>query len=307
MESSAVQPSSQPAPPLFAPSVLVADVQTLSAPEMEGRRTGSAGNHRAQGFISERFKRIGLEPVNGAYEDKFSFTHHSIKGLLLPGRPYETVYPDATNLLGVLRGSTSPDSWLILSAHYDHLGVRDGELYPGADDNASGVAALLAAAAYFAAHRPRHSILFIAFDGEEEGLKGSQHLVEDPPIDLSRVTLLVNVDMVSRGDDGVIVASGTRGDDGLRALVLRAAADRNLTVQFGHDRPMYLAGRVESWTQSSDHGPFAAAGVRTLYFGVEDHADYHRPGDVAARIPQSFFAEAVSLVINSLREADFSG
>ena len=304
MRSTEVEGTSSPAALLADGASLMHDVQALAAPEMGGRLTGSPGNHRAQAYILERFKQSGLQPVHGSYEQRFSFVHHSIKGLVLPGRRFKTTYPDATNLVARLQGSSYPDSWLIVSAHFDHLGVRGGEVYPGADDNASGVAAMLASASYFAAHRPRHSVLFAAFDAEEEGLQGSRYFVAHPPLDLARVQLLVNLDMVSRGDDGVIVASGTRGDDRLRALVTGAAASRAIRVQFGHDRPMYLAGRVEDWTQSSDQGPFRAAGVRTIYFGVEDHADYHRPGDTVERIPVQFFAEAASLVIATLTAAD---
>jgi hypothetical protein len=304
MRSTAVAGTSARAPVLVHATTLIADVRALSAAAMEGRLTGSAGNHRAQAFILERFKTIGLQPVGGSYERKFSFVHHSVKGLLTPGRKYTTVYPDATNLAGMLAGSVHPDAWLIVSAHFDHLGVRRGELYPGADDNASGVAAMLAAASYFAAHPPRHSILFAAFDAEEQGLRGSRDFAAHPPINLANVQLLANLDMVSRGDQGFIVASGTRGDEGLRQLVTSAAASRRITVQFGHDRPLYLAGRIEDWTQSSDQGPFHDAGVRTIYFGVEDHADYHRPGDTADRIPLPFFTEAASLVIATLVEAD---
>ena len=304
MASSATTGSSAPVAPLVPPATLLSDVKLLSDPSMEGRLTGSPGNHRAQAMILERFKQIGLEPAGGSFEQKFSFTRHSIRGLLTPGKAYETEFPDATNLAGALRGSSQPDSWIIVGAHFDHLGVRDGELHPGADDNASGVAVLLASAAYFAAHRPAHSILFVAFDGEEQGLKGSSYFVEHPPIDLSRVSLVVNLDMVSRGDAGVIVASGTRGDIPLHDLVSGVAASHNLSVQFGHDRPWYLAGRVEDWSSSSDHGPFLAAGVRVLYYGVEDHDDYHSPTDTADRIPAPFFAEAASLVIDTVRAID---
>jgi Zn-dependent M28 family amino/carboxypeptidase len=304
MRSTQVEGTSSPVAPLADAVSLVNDVKALTGPGMDGRLTGSPGNHRAQAYILQRFKQIGLEPVHGSYEQKFSFVHHSIKGLVLPGRPFTTTYPDATNLVGALRGSSDPDSWLIISAHFDHLGVRGHELYPGADDNASGIAAMIAAATYLAAHPPRHSVLFAAFDAEEEGLRGSRHFVAHPPMDLARVQLLVNLDMVSRGDEGFIVASGTRGDDRLRALVTGAAATRAIRVQFGHDRPMYLAGRVEDWTQSSDQGPFHDAGVRTIYFGVEDHADYHRPGDTVERVPVLFFAEAASLVIGTVIAAD---
>jgi Peptidase family M28 len=86
--------------------------------------------------------------------------------------------------------------------------------------------------------------------------------------------------------------------------VTAAAATRAIRVQFGHDRPLYLAGRVEDWTQSSDQGPFHDAGVRTIYFGVEDHPDYHAPGDTVERIPVPFFTEAASLAIATLIAAD---
>lgn len=304
MSATALRPSTSPSPSLLDAAALLTDVRALSAPSMEGRLTGSAGSHRAQAYILDAFGRSGLQPVNGSFVQKFSFTHHSIRGLFTPGRPYTTTYPDATNLIGALPGSAAPADWIVVSAHYDHLGIRRGVLYPGADDNASGVATLLAAAAYFHAHPPRLSMLFIAFDGEEEGLQGARYLVAHPPISLSRVALLANLDMVARGDDRQIVVSGTSGNATLRDLVTRAAAGRNLTVRFGHDRPIYLAGRVEDWTQASDHGPFHDAGVPTLYFGVEDHPDYHQPTDTADRIPAAFFGEAASLVIETLVAAN---
>jgi hypothetical protein len=300
IEISALLPSSAPTAPLIDSGPLMASVNALAAPVMEGRITGSAGSRHAQAFILDAFRHSRLEPVKGSFDQRFSFTHHSIKGLLTPGRHYTTVYPEATNLAGVMRGSTSPDEWIIVSAHYDHLGIRDGVLYPGADDNASGVATLLAAATYFAAHPPRVSMMFVAFDAEEEGLQGSRYFVAHPPIDLAKVVLMANLDMVSRGDTGALVVAGTGRDARLRALVGRGASGRRIIVQFGHDRPMYLAGRIEDWTHASDHGPLADAGVPWLYFGVEDHPDYHRPTDTADRIPQAFFGEAASLIVSTL-------
>jgi hypothetical protein len=304
MSASAVTGSPSGTAGLVDQAALMRDVSALSSPEMAGRLTGSEGSHRAQTYILQRFTSMGLQPVHGSFQQRFSFVHHSIKGLLTPGRTYRNDYPDATNLVATLQGTAQPETWIIVSAHFDHLGVRGGELYPGADDNASGVAAMLSTAGYFAAHPPRHSMLFAAFDAEEEGMRGSSYFVAHSPIDLGRVLLLANLDMVSRGDHGFIVASGTRGDQTLRALVTRAAANRGITVQFGHDRPTYMAGRVEDWTYSSDHGPFHDAGVRTIYFGVEDHADYHRTGDTVARIPVPFFTEAASLVIATIAAAD---
>ena len=274
------------------------DLEALASPAFEGRLPGSPGSHRAQQLILGRFRELGLKPVNGAYEQKFSFTHHSIKGAVTPGRHYTNEFPDATNLMGLLEGSVDPRRFILVSAHYDHLGVRDGVLYPGADDNASGVAAMLGAAAYFSQHPPRHSIVFVAFDAEEMGLRGAHYFVEHAPIDLRSIIVNVNLDMVGRGDRNELYVAGTAQTPALREPVAAAAHGRSLRLLFGHDRPTYLSGRVESWVQSSDHGAFHDRGVPFLYFGVEDHPDVHRPTDTADRIPQGFFVEAANLVVD---------
>jgi Zn-dependent M28 family amino/carboxypeptidase len=186
------------------------------------------------------------------------------------------------------------------------VGVRTGAVHRGADDNASGVATLLQVAAYVAAHPLQQSVVFVAFDGEEQGLQGAKHFVAHPPIDLKRIRLMVNLDMVSRSDTASIVASGTAFDATLKDLVNRAATGRRLKVAFGHDRPPTKPGGEADWTHQSDQGPFHDAGVRTLYYGVEDHADYHKPTDTADRIPRAFFSEVAELVLQTLIMADAS-
>jgi Zn-dependent M28 family amino/carboxypeptidase len=208
--------------------------------------------------------------------------------------------------VAVIRGTASPERFIALTAHYDGLGTRDGEIYRGADDNASGVAVLLAAAKEFATRPLQHSLVLVAFDAEEIGLRGARHFVEHPPIDLQKLDLLLNLDMVSRGDDGVLVAAGTSYHPELKAPVTAAAQRTALRVVFGHDRQMYRAGLVEDWTHSSDHGPFHDAGLRFLYLGVEDHADYHQPTDTPDRIPAAFFGEVGGLVLDLLRVLDSS-
>jgi len=290
------QPAAAAAPHRIDADRLFSDVSALSAPTMEGRRTGTAGNKLAQQFIIERFRELKLQPPAGwtDFAQKFSF--------VLSGRGGSVAYPDATNLVGMVAGTSSPEQFLIVSAHYDHLGQRNGQTYRGADDNASGVAALLQVAAYVAAHPPRHSVLFAAFDAEEEGLQGAKYFVKHPPVDLKRIALVVNLDMVSRNDKGVIFASGTAFDPSLKDLVGKAAAGRQLTVKLGHDR-RGVAGE-DDWTQQSDQGAFHDAGVKTLYFGVEDHADYHKPGDTADKIPRPFYGEVVELVLQTVLDAD---
>ena len=277
---------------------LMRDVEALSAPEMEGRLSGTPGNKRAQAFIAAQFKDIGLEPLNGAFEQKFSFkktTRGTVQDV-----------PDAANLMALVGGTAERDRYVVVSAHYDHLGVRGGQVYRGADDNASGVAAMLAAARWFRAHPPRQSLLFVAFDAEEEGLQGARHFVAHPPVPLDRISTVLNLDMVGRGDKNVLFVTGTHHYPALKPIVEDAARGRSITITFGHDQPGLPPG--DDWTQSSDHGPFHTARVPFLYFGVEDHPDYHKPSDTADKIPRAFYAEAVEMVLSTVqRLADASG
>ena len=302
MAGSAIAPDSPRASASrVVPAQLMEDVKALTQPQLAGRLTGSEGSRRARAFILERFERLGLKPVNGVREQKFSFTHHSLKGLILPSRPYRQPYPEATNVMAMVEGTDQPDRFVLLTAHYDHLGIRDGQVYHGADDNASGVAGMLAAASWFAQNPPKRSIVFVAFDGEEQGLRGARYFVQHPPLDLKRIVAVVNLDMIGRGDTNTLVVAGTYYHPGLKQIVADAAHGRQITIVFGHDRPFVAAANVEDWTYSSDHGPFHAAGVPFLYFGVEDHADYHEPTDTAEKIPVTFFVEASNLVLESVR------
>ena len=270
---------------------LMKDVEALSAPEMEGRLTGSAGNKRAQAFILAQFREIGLQPLDGSFEQKFTFTQTR--------RGTSQTFPDATNLVGVLPGRGDSRSYVLVTAHYDHLGVRNGEIFRGADDDASGVAAMLELARWFRTHPVNRSLVFVAFDGEEQGLQGARHFVARPSLPLDRISAVVNMDMVARGDKNVLFAAGTHHHPSMKAVVEAAAVGRTITVSFGHDQPGLPPG--EDWTQSSDHGPFHSAGVPFIYFGVEDHPDYHKPTDTADKIPKAFFAEAVAVVIGTVQ------
>jgi Peptidase family M28 len=269
------------------------DLRALAAPELEGRRTGTAGSRRAQAYILERFKTLKLQPVKGSYEQKFSFTEVRRGGT--------EQFPDATNLLAQLPGTDDRDSFVVVSAHYDHLGVRNGQVYPGADDNASGVAALLAIARWFSTHPAGKSLLFVAFDAEEQGLQGSRFFVANPPIDLKHISVVVNMDMVGRGDANTLFAAGTHYSPSLAAVLKDVSRDRQLTLKLGHDQPAAEARGLEDWTNSSDHGPFHAKGIPFVYFGVEDHPDYHKPGDTADKIPRKFYVEATELILDTVR------
>jgi Zn-dependent M28 family amino/carboxypeptidase len=283
-----------PAAPAINREQLLDDVRTLASPEFEGRRTGEPGSLKAQAYLQKRFAELGLQAFGSGYAHTFSFDRKSIKGLVTPGKSYSVHVPKATNLLGYLRGSKDPERVIVISAHYDHMGFQNGELHPGADDNASGVAALLAAARHFKAHPPQHTIVFAAFDAEEMGLKGAEHFMTKLPFPRKQLMANLNFDMLSRNDVNEIFVAGTHTNPALIPLIKKAASRSTLHVRLGHDRPMWMAGSVDDWTGSSDHGVFADHNVPWLYVGVEDHNDYHSPRDTFERIPADFFVKAAS-------------
>lgn len=291
------------APPAMADSAapavdttLLADVRTLASPEFGGRLTGSAGSRLAQAYITRRFQELGLKPFGASYAMPFAFVggHGSEK----------KEYPSALNLVGHIRGSAYPERYMVVSAHYDHLGVRKEGSYLGADDNASGVAAMLAVAAYFKQHPPKNTIVFAAFDGEELGLRGAKAFVAAPPFPIKNVALNLNFDMVSRNDKNEIYAAGTRYTPALKAVVAKAAAGSTLKVSMGHDSKVPGAPPDDDWTGSSDHAAFHKAGIAFLYFGVEDHADYHKTGDTFEKIDPAFFSKVAKLLVATAAQLD---
>lgn len=284
--------------------VLMADVRALASPVFKGRLTGTGGSKLAQAYISKRFSEVGLQPYGAGYTVPFGFTRTSIGNLLRSGKTYKSEYPDATNVVGFIRGSKAPNRVMVVSAHYDHLGERGGAVYAGADDNASGVAAMLAVAAHFKQHPPLHTVVFVAFDAEELGSGGANAFLKALPFPREQLAFNLNLDMVSRNDSNEVWASGLYHNPSLRYLVAAAARHSTVKVRTGHDKPMLMAGRVEDWTYSSDHRSFHAAGVPFLYFGVADHADYHQPTDVAEKIDPAFYSKVTSLLIDVALMAD---
>ena len=281
---------------------LVEDVRRLSAPDMEGRRTGTEGNARARAYVVQRLRDEGAAPLGGGYEHPFEFSHTSVKAIWRRDRPVR-MDMRGTNVLALIPGS-APGPALVVSAHYDHLGIRGDALYPGADDNASGVAALLAVAHALRGRPPRHPMVLAVFDAEELGLRGSRAFVAAPPADAPPIGMDLNLDMLSRSDRADLTVSGVGPEPWLRAAVEAEAARSPIHVHLGHDRPWYRAGMVEDWTDGSDHGAFAGAGIPWLYLGVEDHPDYHAPTDTFERIDRTFYADVASFVVSLVSRLD---
>ena len=284
--------SAAPAPPpvVVQPNQLLEDVRILSADDMEGRRVDTPGSAKARAYLVQRLEEIGVEPARGeAYEQSFVFTHE--------GQAFNGV-----NLLAKVEGTSRSRKTLVVMAHYDHVGVIDGQIYNGADDNASGVAALLAIAEVLVADPPRHDVLLALVDAEEGGQRGSRVLASDPPLPLSDIALAVNFDMLSRNDRNELYAAGAAHFPWLKPRLEALAASAPVALKLGHDTPEL--GEKQDWTMQSDHTSFHERGVPWVYFGVEDHPDYHQPSDDFATIPQDFFRRSAQTVLDAVSVLD---
>src|ERR1019366_6762747 len=153
-----------------------------------------------------------------------------------PARTYPLVF--GHNLVGIVRGSLHPNRYIVVSAHYDHLGVLNGEIYHGADDNASGSAAILSIAEWTIAHPPLNSVIFAWFDAEEEGLLGSAAFVDRPPVPLEKIIADVNLDMISRSVTRELNIVGAHTYPVMQAFVDTVAALGLVRVRQGHEGAM---------------------------------------------------------------------
>ncbi|MEQ8403530.1 MAG: M28 family peptidase [Oceanicaulis sp.] len=274
------------------------DVCVLSHDAMAGRLVGTEGNALARDYLVERYAALGLEPVGESFVHPFDFQ-----------RPVDFRDPDGEretltgyNLIAVVPGADRSKA-MAVTAHYDHVGPgEDNEIFNGADDNASGVGALLAIAAHFTANPPEHDVLIIAFDAEEGGLNGARAFVEAPPEAAAPVALNFNVDMLGYSPDGDVWAAGTYHTPALLPVVEAAAAVSPLALKAGYDRPD--GDPRNDWTLLSDHGPFHVQGIAFLYLGVEDHEHYHQPSDEFEIIDPDFYAGAVTTAVDLAERLD---
>ncbi|WP_296700100.1 M28 family peptidase [Algoriphagus sp.] len=272
---------------------LLDNIEFLSSDDFKGRRTGGEENLRARNYLKDQFIELGLKSHYRNHEQLFSFE----------GRRDNEKYEGA-NVEGFIGGNTSRKLFVI-TAHFDHVGigraVEGDSIYNGADDNASGTAALLALAEYFSKNRPEHSFIFVALDGEEMGLQGAKALIRDFPFPLETIVLNINMDMISRNDKGELYASGTYQNPQLKPILESAVSGQIPKLVFGHDLPNTGS---DDWSNSSDHGAFLEKGIPHIYFGVEDHPDYHKPSDEYKNIQPDFYFDAVNLILKCILTLD---
>ncbi len=263
-------------------------VFTLSADSMQGRSTKSKAIEKSRKFLVDQLVKIGVAAYVPEYLQPFEIPQK--KGDTLIGK----------NILAYVEGSNSQEI-IVLSAHYDHVGMKDeANIFNGADDNASGTVALLEMAKYFSVHQPEHTMIFAFFDAEEMGLLGAKYFVQSSAIDSSLLKLNVNMDMVARGDKNELYAVGTYYNPQLKTYIQRAAKGKGIKMIYGADKPT----DKPNWTYSSDHGAFHKVGVPFVYFGVDDHKDYHKTTDTADKINPVFYLAAIELIKDAVLNFD---
>lgn len=183
----------------------------------------------------------------------------------------------AHNVMAWVKGVSQPDTFIVFTAHYDHLGQMGKSVYyPGANDNASGTAMVCDLARQFAHAKPYYSMAFLLFSGEEAGLKGSKFCAAHPPFALSAVKQLINLDMVGTGSEGITVVNGEKYPEVMKTLTAINDAGGYLQA---------VKSRGESC--NSDHCPFYQKGVPSvfIYSMGKEFVEYHNPDDRAAKLP----------------------
>jgi len=239
-------------------------VETLADDVFEGREAGSRGGHAAARYIVKRLEQLSVTPAG------------------IDGQFFQMFHGNFRNLLAVIEGSDPAlrNEYILVGAHYDHVGYGTpnnsfgpiGYIHNGADDNASGTAALLELieALLQLPRSPKRSVLIAFWDGEEKGLLGSRYWVRNPTVPLEKVRLAVNLDMIGRLRDGRLDVGGTRTAHGLRRLVSEANSDGEIWLDF--------TWKIES---NSDHWSFYEQDVPYVQLHTGLHKDYHRPSDDA--------------------------
>ncbi|HPF26582.1 MAG TPA: M20/M25/M40 family metallo-hydrolase [Steroidobacteraceae bacterium] len=262
-------------PAVFDGAAMLVRIRWLADPARDGRGLTTPGLEAAGDYVAEAFKQAGLAPGNGdSWFQPFEFT---------PPGAQQAVR--TRNVIGVLRGANPAfaDQAIIVSAHYDHLGrsgpgvrVEEvGQLHPGADDNASGVAVMLELARTLAAAgAPPRTIVFIGFSGEESGLNGSKFYVSNPtPVPLAGIRAVVNLDTVGRLGNGEVTALATGTATEWQHVL------RGITFTTG-----IATKSIPGASQSSDQQSFIEHGIPGIQLFTKAHLDYHRPTDTADKI-----------------------
>jgi Zn-dependent M28 family amino/carboxypeptidase len=276
---------------------LKSKLTTFSSEEFEGRGTGEPGMVKAANYIVDYYKKIGIKPP-ASLPNYFQN---------VPGEYYSKAKKRnaSDNILGFIEGSEKPNEVLIISAHYDHDGIKNGVIYPGADDNGSGSIAVLELAKAFAkaskdGNRPKRSILFLHVTAEEIGLQGSRYYSENPIIPIENSIANINIDMIGRR------GKGKENDNNYVYLIGADRLSKDLHNIAEQAREKYSPMQVDFTFNDpkdpnrfyfrSDHYNFAKKNIPSMFYFSGVHDDYHTVNDTADRIDYPLFLARTQLI-----------
>jgi Zn-dependent M28 family amino/carboxypeptidase len=276
-------------------TLLWQDLTTLASDDMQGRQSGSEGARKAGEYIAHRYATIGLVSFDSAASYLRPFTHKLWLNQF-----------SGVNVVGWLPGSAYPEAFIVVTAHYDHIGGAGRRIFNGADDNASGVAAMLALAEVVHKQGSKYSIIFLATDAEEKGLYGAKEFVKNPPVAIDKIKYNLNLDMLAQGGRRKrLYVSGAQQFPELKPIVNRVIAESGLCLVDGHKRGSSRFGQKSlSWRKASDHAAFANKGIAYLFVGVNVHPDYHTIDDEVGKIDPRFYTAAAETALQLLRYMD---
>jgi hypothetical protein len=270
----------------------------VAADDKEGRDTGTKGQKEAGKYLIEQYKKNGISFPPGAVD----FYQKVPSEFMAKG--FAPKLPDSENIWAFIKGVEKPEEILVISAHYDHVGMKNGEIYNGADDDGSGTVALLEIAQAFMqakkeGHGPKRSILFLHVTGEEHGLHGSRYYSENPLFPLKNTVADINIDMIGRRDtlhpntsNYIYVIGSDRLSTELHTINEEMNTKyTNLELDYKYnDR-----NDPERIYYRSDHYNFAKKGVPAIFLFNGIHADYHLPSDTPDKIEYNALAKRTQL------------
>lgn len=270
----------------------------VAADSMQGRDTGSEGQKKAGRYLIGEYSKMGISYPKGAT----SF-YQKVPSAFMR-RNYSPTPNDSENIWAFIEGSEKPDEILVISAHYDHVGTKNGEIYNGADDDGSGTVALLEIAQAFIKAKneglgPKRSILFLHVTAEEKGLHGSRFYSENPLFPLKNTIADINIDMIGRRDTIHKTTNNyvyVIGSDRLSTDLHKINEEANSKyTKLDLDYKYNDINDPERIYYRSDHYNFAKNGIPSIFFFNGVHADYHLPGDTPDKIEYDALAKRTQL------------
>ena len=283
---------------LISKESLKTNLYIIASDEMEGRDTGSKGQKKAGDYLISQYTKAGISFPEGAAD-----FYQRIPSASLSSRRNGNL-PDSENVWAFIKGSEKPEEVLVISAHYDHIGIENGAIYHGADDDGSGTVAVLEIAKAFQkakeeGHGPKRSILFLHVTGEEHGLLGSKYYSENPLFPIANTITDINIDMIGRRDDlhkdsnnyVYVIGSDYLSTD---LYTICEEANKNF-ININLDYTFNDRNDPNRFYYRSDHYNFAKKGIPSVFLFNGVHADYHKPTDTPDKIEYDALAKRAQL------------